>query len=290
MSNNLTAAKAANTAYFDSTKGPSTITADQHAVLLNSTLDTAWNVPLIYEIGAVGDGAISFNDEDPLSVTAISVGGADLYGRLGAYGAPGLFRTGFTLVEFEDGASVTYYREYPGGPLSALDSHGTPAFVIGQRVRVSKSYDQPQGYSGTIFVQDAQFTVGTPQLFTANTRSLLRNDGLGISSQGGYVDGTVLWDLNKLTIGSVPRFFHEVQTQFTIVPSTPDIALEFEWYHTSGLTPTVKKSIYAKGDPIYICETFKIYPWSGNHSIYLTGNKKFDVHSCAHTITINREG
>ena len=50
MSNDLTGLKAANTAYFDSAKAKNTITADQHAVLLNQTADLGWYNTFICDI------------------------------------------------------------------------------------------------------------------------------------------------------------------------------------------------------------------------------------------------
>jgi hypothetical protein len=283
MSNNKAAVKAANTAYFDSAKSPNTITADQHAILLNNAVEMAWSTPFIFQIGASGNGEITFDNEDPLSVTSISAS-VDLYGRYLDVSSPGYY-----LLEMEDGTSITFWKQYIGAALIIIATNGSPVFTIGQNVRLTRSYTQSVGYSGTNYVQDAQFTSSVPQAFTASTRSLLRNDGLGFDSLNLIIDPIVLWDNNRLVIGASHQFFHQVQTQFTIVPSTAHISLTLEWDTGLGADP-LKKTIYGHGDPIYICEMFNIYPWSGNHGIYLTGDKDFDVYGCAHTISINREG
>lgn len=286
MSNNKAAVKAANTAYFDSAKSPNTITADQHAILLNNAVEMAWSTPFIFQIGASGNGEITFDNEDPLSVTSI-IATVDLYGRqLDAT------LSGYYLLEMEDGTSITFYKQYLGADLTIMTTNGSPSFTIGQNVRLTPIYTQAVGYSGTNHFQDAQFTSSVPQAFTASTRSLLRNDGLGFNSFNMIIDPIVLWDNDKLVVGSgYPRFSfsHQVQTQFTIVPSTANITLTLEW-DAVGPDP-IKKTIYAPGDPIYICEMFNILPGSGgNHGIYLTGDKDFDVYGCAHTISLNREG
>jgi hypothetical protein len=76
MSNDLTGLKAANTAYFDSAKAKNTITADQHAVLLNQTADLGWHNTFIADIDVEPTltsptHAINFKSEDATPFAAL---------------------------------------------------------------------------------------------------------------------------------------------------------------------------------------------------------------------------
>lgn len=288
MSNNIKAIKAANSAYLNSSKPPNSITADDHAGLLNDSADLGWEIPFIYQIGIPfneenpTNGYIQFDNEDPLAVTHISFAN-DLYGRL-PYGGGNV-----RILEFEDGSVINFLWNNDG-TVTMISYEGTPAFVIGERVRLTFMQRKDHYYSGTAVIEDAQFTELTPQYFTSGTRSLLRNDGLGINTYVTYSDAFVPWDLNALMPTTWPTgSITEVQTQFVIIPSTPDLVLEFEWSNSSfelfsDNSYTHKKTMTLTGDPIYICETFRTM----GDKIYLKGNKDFEVHSCVHFIHISR--
>lgn len=295
MSNNITAAKAANTAYFDSSKGPNTITADQHAVLLNSTLDTAWNSPFIFEIGIASpnDGWIQFNNEDPLSVTVISFN-KDLFGRYLSN------RVNNLVVDFEDGSSVVYAKTKPTDTdefYVVASSKGSLAFVIGQKIRITPYRTPYFGYSDTVVIQDSQFTDLTPQPFTSDTRSLLRNNG---GLENGAIYGDVFWDSNQFNT-AVSGEFHTpkaltIQTQFAVIPSSANINIVFEWDTNNALVSPKftnagydhKKNVYMAGaGPLYFSEVFHVLN-TDTARVFLTGDKDFEVYGCVHMISINR--
>lgn len=274
---NITTIKSANTAYFDSTKGPNTITADQHAVLLNGSIDTLYNY---MGINLVIGTTVTFNNEDPTLVTEITMGfgSTNLAEPLLSYTT---YRAGDRLdFLFQDGSALTYAVSAASqNAVEYSSSIGSPSFTPGETVTL-----QIHRYENVMRpdkVVDTQFTSVVPQFFASATRSLLRNNG-SVSAASFNVG---IWDSNEYvfpTVYGCTIINLDLQLEFTVAPSTTDAEIEIEWGYNNGTFNVLgRKTVHSKSDPFYVNE--RLYIDCGGMGtdgleFYLTPNKDIDVY------------